>query len=98
MRADVPGSACFSGLDTDKRLKLGATLRYFGDGHQIAKKIGSKRYWRVPVMDGEFTIEHDTGLMEGTIGGGNILILGAVTPRCSLRRKRPSRPPRWCRA
>ncbi len=27
-------------------------------------------------MDGEFTIEHDTGLMEGTIGGGNILILG----------------------
>lgn len=71
-----PGSACFSGLDTDKRLKLGATLRYFGDGNQIAKKLGSKRYWRVPVMDGEFTVEHDTGLMEGTIGGGNILILG----------------------
>jgi formylmethanofuran--tetrahydromethanopterin N-formyltransferase len=71
-----PGSACFSGLDTPKRLKLGATLRFFGDGDQIAKKLGAKRYWRVPVMDGEFTVEHDTGLMEGTIGGGNVLILG----------------------
>ena len=71
-----PGSACYSGLDTPKRLKLGATLRYFGDGDQIAKVLGSKRYWRVPVMDGEFTVEHDTGLMEGTIGGGNVLILG----------------------
>ncbi|WP_181706936.1 formylmethanofuran--tetrahydromethanopterin N-formyltransferase [Chthonobacter rhizosphaerae] len=71
-----PGSACYSGLDTDKRLKLGATLRFFGDGHQISKKLGKTRYWRVPVMDGEFTVEHDTGLMEGTIGGGNVLILG----------------------
>ncbi|WP_075216715.1 formylmethanofuran--tetrahydromethanopterin N-formyltransferase [Mongoliimonas terrestris] len=71
-----PGSACFSGIDGGKRLKLGATLRFFGDGHQISKKLGPKRYWRVPVMDGEFTVEHDTGLAESTIGGGNILILG----------------------
>lgn len=71
-----PGSACFSGIDGGKRLKLGATLRYFGDGHQIAKKLGRTRYWRVPVMDGEFLVEHDTGLAEGAIGGGNVLILG----------------------
>lgn len=75
-----PGSACFSGLESDKRLKLGATLRFFGDGNQIAKKLGGKRYWRVPVMDGEFTVEHDTGLAEGVIGGGNILILGRSFP------------------
>lgn len=71
-----PGSACFSGMDTKRRLKLGATLRYFGDGNQIAKKLGKTRYWRVPVMDGEFLIEHTTGFMEGVVGGGNILILG----------------------
>lgn len=71
-----PGSACFSGIDGGKRLKLGATLRFFGDGHQIAKKLGATRYWRVPVMDGEFLVEHDTGLSESAIGGGNILIVG----------------------
>lgn len=71
-----PGSACFSGIEGGKRLKLGATLRFFGDGNQISKKLGKTRYWRVPVMDGEFTLEHDTGLHEGAIGGGNLLILG----------------------
>ena len=71
-----PGSACFAGMEGDKRLKLGATLRFFGDGNQIAKKLGANRYWRVPVMDGEFLVEHDTGLSEAAIGGGNILILG----------------------
>ncbi|WP_237154623.1 formylmethanofuran--tetrahydromethanopterin N-formyltransferase [Oryzibacter oryziterrae] len=71
-----PGAACFSGIDGGKRLKLGATLRYFGDGNQIAKKLGRKRYWRVPVMEGEFLIEHDTGMADVAIGGGNVLILG----------------------
>ena len=71
-----PGSACFSGIEGGKRLKLGATLRYFGDGNQISKKLGPTRYWRVPVMDGEFLVEHTTGLAEGAIGGGNVLILG----------------------
>src|ERR1700742_4159778 len=50
-----PGSACYAGLDSgDDKLKLGAAIRFFGDGWQIAKKIGEKRYWRIPVMDGEF--------------------------------------------
>lgn len=71
-----PGSACFAGIEGTKRLKLGATLRFFGDGNQIAKKLGRTRYWRVPVMDGEFLVEHTTGLSESAIGGGNVLILG----------------------
>lgn len=68
------GSACFSGLAGAERLKLGAVLRYFGDGHQIAKRIDGRRYWRVPVMDGEFVCEDDTG-MARSVGGGNFLIL-----------------------
>ncbi|MFO1057188.1 MAG: formylmethanofuran--tetrahydromethanopterin N-formyltransferase [Dongiaceae bacterium] len=70
------GSACFSGLDAPETLKLGAQLRYFGDGFQIAKRFGPRRYWRIPVMDGEFVCEHQVGMVRG-VGGGNFLILAA---------------------
>ncbi len=70
------GSACFAGIDGEDRLKLGGALRYFGDGFQIAKRFGERRYWRVPVMDGEFICEDTVGLVKG-IGGGNLLILAA---------------------
>jgi formylmethanofuran--tetrahydromethanopterin N-formyltransferase len=69
-----PTSACFAGIDEGEKLPLGDTLRYFGDGFQISKVIGDKRYWRVPVMDGEFLCE-DTTAMVKAIGGGNFLIL-----------------------
>jgi formylmethanofuran--tetrahydromethanopterin N-formyltransferase len=68
------GSACFSGLDGTERLKLGGQLRYFADGFQISKRVGARRYWRIPVMDGEFLCEHEVGLTRG-VGGGNFLII-----------------------
>ena len=70
-----PTSALFSGNFSDKQINLGKSLRYFGDGFQIAKKIGDKRYWRIPVMDGEFICEEFAYQTKG-IGGGNFLILG----------------------
>ena len=70
-----PSSAIFSGNSGEKKIKLGNSLRYFGDGFQIAKKIGKKRFWRIPVMDGEFICEDYAYQMTG-IGGGNFLILG----------------------
>ena len=85
-----PTTALYAGLEGDKtvfpkRIPLGKTLRYFGDGHQISKVLGSKRYWRIPVMDGEFVCEHDVGRIDG-IGGGNFLLLGssmaAATKAC----------------
>lgn len=69
-----PTSACFAGIEAGDPLPLGKTLRYFGDGYQIAKKFGGKRYWRVPVMDGEFLCEETTRVTKG-VGGGNFLIL-----------------------
>ena len=30
-----PGSACYAGLEGEKKLKLGASLRFFGDGWQM---------------------------------------------------------------
>jgi formylmethanofuran--tetrahydromethanopterin N-formyltransferase len=71
-----PGSACYAGLDGEERLKLGNALRYFGDGWQISKRFGSKHYWRIPVLDGEFLCEATTGLTKQAVGGGNLLIMG----------------------
>lgn len=80
------------------RVPLGKSLRYFGDGYQISKQIqctgdwgrdsaraASTRYWRIPVMDGEFVCQHDCGRTEA-IGGGNFILLGrsieAVSVAC----------------
>ncbi len=71
------GSACYGGIEGEEKLKLGAALRYFGDGWQISKKFGGRHYWRVPVMDGEFVCEATTGLSKAAVGGGNLIIMGA---------------------
>jgi len=71
-----PGSACYGDLEGEERLKLGDSLRYFGDGWQISKRLGAKRYWRIPVMDGEFVCEASVALTREAVGGGNLLILG----------------------
>ncbi len=70
-----PTTSLFAGMDGEKRVPLGQRLRYFGDGYQISKRIAGKRYWRIPVMDGEFLCEHDVGRGDG-VGGGNFLLLG----------------------
>jgi formylmethanofuran--tetrahydromethanopterin N-formyltransferase len=72
----APGTACYAGLDGEEVLKLGNALRFFGDGWQISKRFDGKRYWRVPVMDGEFVCEAATGLTKNAVGGGNLLIIG----------------------
>lgn len=69
-----PTTACYAGIETGKRVPLAKTIRYFGDGFQISKKFGDKRFWRIPVMEGEFVCDEDTGSVEG-VGGGNFLIL-----------------------
>jgi formylmethanofuran--tetrahydromethanopterin N-formyltransferase len=72
-----PGSACYAGLEADEELKLGNALRFFGDGWQVSKRLGDKRYWRIPVMDGEFVCSATTGLSKTAVGGGNIIVMGA---------------------
>lgn len=80
-----PTTAIFDGLpeaaphsptneDAD-RFDLGAKLRYFGDGHQKSKVLDDKRYWRIPVMDGECVIQESAGAIKA-IGGGNFLMCG----------------------
>ena len=56
------------------RLPWVGRLRYFGDGFQSSKRLATRRYWRMPVMDGEFLVEDAAGV-QGGVGGGNFLIL-----------------------
>jgi formylmethanofuran--tetrahydromethanopterin N-formyltransferase len=68
-------TACFDGFpDAPDRMPVGRALRVFGDGFQGSKVIAGERYWRIPVMEGEFLVQESFGRMRG-IGGGNFLIL-----------------------
>ena len=75
-----PTTALFSGLTGGDPIALGKNLRFFGDGFQISKRINGRRYWRVPVMDGEFLCEENTGMVNA-VGGGNFLILAESQPQ-----------------
>jgi formylmethanofuran--tetrahydromethanopterin N-formyltransferase len=79
-----PTTACFNGLSPgEESVKVGGMLRFFGDGHQASKKLDGRRYWRVPVMDGEFLCE-DTFGVQRAVAGGNFLIL-ATEQAAALR-------------
>ena len=72
-----PTTACFDGLpDLQDRLVAGKAIRVFGDRFQISKVVGGQRYWRIPVMEGEFLLSETFGMQKKGIGGGNFLILG----------------------
>ncbi|MFG1293268.1 formylmethanofuran--tetrahydromethanopterin N-formyltransferase [Xanthobacter versatilis] len=75
-----PTSACYSGLEGGAAIALGRALRYFGDGYQIAKSIDGRRFWRIPVMEGEFVCDEVVGSTTSAVGGGNFLILARSRP------------------
>lgn len=70
-----PGTACYAGIADGEPLPVGRVLRYFGDGLQAAKRLAGRRFWRIPVMDGEFLCEDTVG-QQKAVGGGNFLIVG----------------------
>ncbi len=75
-----PTSAAFAGLTEGEPVALGKNLRFFGDGFQASKQINGRRYWRIPVMDGEFLAEETTAVMPA-VGGGNFLVLAESQPQ-----------------
>lgn len=74
-----PTTACYNGLPVarEKSIRVGGQIRYFGDGWQQSKLLDGRRYWRIPVMDGEFVCEDRFGTVKG-VAGGNFLILAAT--------------------
>jgi formylmethanofuran--tetrahydromethanopterin N-formyltransferase len=70
-----PTTACYDGLpQAPDRVGVGSALRFFGDGFQSSKVIAGERFWRIPVMEGEFLVQEKFGMVKG-VGGGNFLIL-----------------------
>src|ERR1700730_17691980 len=62
-----PTTACYNGLPIvkEKAIRVGGQLRFFGDTFQFSKKLEEKRFWRIPVMDGEFVCEDYFGTIKG---------------------------------
>ena len=61
-----PTTACFNGWpDGDKTVPMGKSLRYFGDGFQASKVIAGERFWRIPVLSGEFLVADTVGVGRG---------------------------------
>jgi len=70
-----PTTAAFDGLPKAKRrLKVGRSLRLFGDGFQRKDEMFGRKVWRIPVMEGEFIVEDRFGAMRA-VAGGNLLIM-----------------------
>ena len=71
-----PTTAAFNGLLGKRVLKVGSSLRYFGDGFQKKTMVGGRKCWKIPVMEGNFIVEDGFGAMEA-VAGGNFMIFAA---------------------
>jgi formylmethanofuran--tetrahydromethanopterin N-formyltransferase len=75
-----PTTAVYDGLPTaETRIPLGKKIRFFGDGYQKSKQVAGRRYWRIPVMDGEFLVDDLIGAEKG-VAGGNLIIQAVDQP------------------
>ncbi len=69
-----PTTSAFNGFEAAKRkLTVGSSLRYFGDGFQKKAMVGGRRCWKIPVMEGEFIVEDGFGAQEA-VAGGNFML------------------------
>ena len=69
-----PTTAVYDGMPTaETKIPLGKKIRFFGDGFQKSKQVAGRRYWRIPVMDGEFLVDDVIGAEKG-VAGGNMII------------------------
>jgi formylmethanofuran--tetrahydromethanopterin N-formyltransferase len=68
-----PTTTAFNGLLGKRVLKVGSSLRYFGDGFQKKTIVGGRKCWKIPVMEGDFIVEDGFGAQEA-VAGGNFMI------------------------
>lgn len=70
-----PTASAFDAMPNAKRkMKVGRSIRLFGDGFQRKGLIGNRKVWKIPVMEDDFIVEDTFGAAEA-IAGGNFLIL-----------------------
>ncbi len=70
-----PTTSAFDGLINAKRkLKVGRSIRLFGDGFQRKTVVNGRKCWKIPVMEGDFIVEDSFGAVKA-VAGGNFLIM-----------------------
>ncbi|AEA47209.1 formylmethanofuran--tetrahydromethanopterin N-formyltransferase [Archaeoglobus veneficus] len=76
----APTARAFDALpDAEERFDTGNKLRYFGDGFEKQLEIGDRKVWAIPIMEGDFIVENDFGVVQG-VAGGNFFIMGENQP------------------
>lgn len=69
-----PTTSAFDAMPGAKRtLKVGRSVRLFGDGFQRKGLVGPRKVWKIPVMEGDFIVEDRFGIAEA-VAGGNFII------------------------
>jgi len=75
-----PTASAFDAMpNTKRKLKVGRSIRLFGDGFQRKGLVGDRKVWKIPVMEGEFIVEDAFGATQA-IAGGMVLILAKDKP------------------
>jgi formylmethanofuran--tetrahydromethanopterin N-formyltransferase len=75
-----PTTSAFDAMPNAKRtLKVGRSIRLFGDGFQRKGLVGPRKVWKIPVMEGDFIVEDRFGIAEA-IAGGNLIIFAKDRP------------------
>jgi len=75
-----PTTSAFDAFPNAKRkLKVGRSIRLFGDGFQRKGLVGSRKVWKIPVIEGDFIAEDTFGVAEA-IAGGNFFLLAKDKP------------------
>jgi formylmethanofuran--tetrahydromethanopterin N-formyltransferase len=75
-----PTVSAFDAMPNAKRkVKVGRSLRLFGDGFQRKWTVGERKVWRIPVMEGDFIVEDRFGVAQAT-AGCNFLIMATDKP------------------
>jgi formylmethanofuran--tetrahydromethanopterin N-formyltransferase len=70
----TPTASAFDGFpDADSRFYT--RMHYFGDRYEERCMVGSRKCWKIPVMEGDYTGEERFGTVKG-IAGGNFLVMG----------------------
>ena len=64
-----PSASAFNAmLNSKRKLKVGRSIRLFGDGFQRKGLVANRKVWRIPVMEGEFIVEDTFGAAEAIAG------------------------------
>jgi formylmethanofuran--tetrahydromethanopterin N-formyltransferase len=70
----APTASAFDGFP-DAASRFYTRMHYFGDRYEERCRVGGRKCWKIPVMEGDYVGEERFGTVKG-IAGGNFLVMG----------------------